>query len=361
MINLILTIIVGVIGGTMALKLKVPAGAVVGSMILIAAFNIATGRVFMPQDVKVVTQIAAGAFIGAGISHRDVLDLRFIIKPAVLMVISMIVLNLLMGYIMYKATGVDLITCLFASAPAGIMDMSLISGDLGADTSKVAVLHMVRLLIVFIVLPPMMKFVHSKIYGGKTSETARGETVCTDSAKALKKEKKTESFTKEKAINLALTLGLALIIGFIGYKLKVPAGAMTFSMIAVGALNIFTGRGYMPLNLRRATQFFAGILIGGRMTYADVIALKSVIVPAIIMLVGIIVLNFCIGYIISRAGGIEIVTALLASAPGGVSDMALIAKELGGDAPKVAIMQLARYICIIAFFPVIIKYVSLIL
>lgn len=361
MINLILTIIVGFIGGITALKLKVPAGAMVGSMILVAAFNIATGRVFMPQDVKVVTQIAAGAFIGAGISRKDVLDLRFIIKPAVLMVISMIVLNLLMGYTMYKTTGVDLVTCLFASAPAGIVDMSLISSDMGADTSKVAILQMVRLLIVFIILPPLMKFVHSRIYKDKDIETAREEAVCTDSAKAHKEERKSKSFTKEKATNLALTLGIALIVGFVGYKLKVPAGAMTFAMVAVGALNIFTGRGYMPLNLRRATQVFAGILIGGRMTYGDLIALKSVIVPAIIMLVGIIVLNFLIGFIISRVGGIEIVTALLASAPGGVSDMALIAKELGGDAPKVAIMQLARYVCIIAFFPVIIKYVSLIL
>ncbi|MCM0650947.1 AbrB family transcriptional regulator [Clostridium swellfunianum] len=358
MTELILTIIVGAVGGLTALKFKVPAGAMVGSMIAVAAFNVITGKAFMPQDVKVITQISAGAFIGAGISKKDVLDLRYIFKPAALMVVSMILLNLLMGYIMYRATGVDLVTCLFASAPAGIVDMSLISSDMGADTSKVAILQMVRLLIVFIILPPMMKFIHSKIYSNDQLEMAREEVLCCEQAEANEEAKKDKLDIKVKAKNLVVTLAAALVMGLIGYRLKIPAGAMTFAMVAAGALNIFTGKGYMPLNLRRATQIFAGILIGERMTYADVLALKTVIVPALIMLIGIIAVNFLIGFLISKFGGIEIVTALLASAPGGVSDMALIAKDLGGDAPKVAVMQLSRYVCIIAFFPIIIKYVS---
>lgn len=361
MINVILTIIVGFAGGITALKFKVPAGAMVGSMVAIAIFNIATGRAFMSQDVKVITQIAAGAFIGAGITKKDVTDLKFIVKPAIFMVLSMIILDLFLGYIMYKTTSIDLVTCLFASAPGGIVDMSLISSDMGADTSKVAILQMVRLLIVFILLPPLIKFVHSKLYSTKLSEMEiNKEASCpsNNNSEAVKKKSKTN---KEKTLNLTITLIAALILGLIGYKLKIPAGAMTFAMIAAGSLNIFTGRGYMPLNLRRATQVFAGILIGERMTYADVIALKSVILPALIMLAGIIVVNLCIGLFISKIGGIEIITALLASAPGGVSDMALISKELGGDAPKVAILQLSRYVCIIAFFPIVIKYVSLLL
>jgi membrane AbrB-like protein len=361
MIELILTIIIGFIGGLTALRFKVPAGAMVGSMIATAVFSVLTGKAFMPQDVKIITQIAAGAFIGAGISRKDVLDLRYIIKPAALMVFGMIILNLLMGYVMYKSTGIDLVTCLFASAPAGIVDMSLISSDLGADTSKVAILHMVRLLIVFIILPPMMKFIHFKLYSDKTEEVTKMETVCTVSEVKNKDIQKSKIITKEKSINLTLTLGVALIFGLVGYRLGIPAGTMTFSMIAAGTLNIFSERGYMPLNVRRATQVFAGILIGERMTYADLIALRSVILPAFILLIGIIIVNLCIGFFISKTSGMELVTSLLASAPGGVSDMALIAKELGGDAPKVAIMQLSRYVCIIAFFPVIIKYVSMLL
>jgi membrane AbrB-like protein len=131
---------------------------------------------------------------------------------------------------------------------------------------------------------------------------------------------------------------------------------MTFAMVAAGALNVIFGRGYLPLTLRKLTQVFAGVLIGERMTYADVISLKSVMIPAIVLLVGIIIVNLCIGFLISRISRIELLTSLLASAPGGVSDMALIAKDLGGDGPKVAILQLTRYVCVIAFFPIVIKF-----
>ncbi len=356
--NLFLTIAIGFIGGFTAMRLKMPAGMMVGSLMAIAFFNVVTSKAFMPQDVRIITQIAAGAFIGSGINRKDFLDMRFIIKPALLMVIVMIVLNIAMGYLMSVTTGMDLITCLFASAPGGIVDMSLISGDMGADPSKVAILQLVRLLIVFTILPVIMKYIHSKVYSKKVKGIALEEISVSVSSinSGNTKPSLNPSLNKEKTLNLALTLVVAMVFGLVGYWVGIPAGTMSFAMIAVGALNIFTGRGYMPLGLRRVTQVFAGILIGGRMTYSDVLALQSVFLPAIILLVGIIVVNLLIGYFISKASGIEIVTSLLASAPGGLSDMALIAKELGGDGPKVAIMQLARYISIVAFYPLVIKF-----
>ena len=42
----------------------------------------------------------------------------------------------------------------------------------------------------------------------------------------------------------------------------------------------------------------------------------------------------------------------------GLSDMALISTELGGDAPKVAVLQLVRYLCVLAFMPSLIRMFS---
>lgn len=352
MLKLVMTLIIGLVGGLTALRFKVPAGAMVGAMLSVALFNVITGDAFLPQNIRIVTQIAAGAFIGSGIRYKDVRDFRLMLKPAILMVSSMIILDLFMGYIMYKTTDIDLVTSLFACAPGGIVDMSLISNDLGADASKVAILQMVRLMAVFILFPSMMKFLSNRLAANKN------DTSINSSIKENKTEKK-QLTTREKSINLGLTTIIAVVAGFIGYTLKIPAGAMTLSMISVGTFNVFSSRGYMPLNIRRLTQVFAGILIGERMTYADLIALKSVIVPAFILLVGIIIVNLCIGIFINKVTGLELITSLLASAPGGVSDMALIAKDLGGDGPKVAILQLARYVCVIAFFPIIIKYITI--
>lgn len=321
--KLIITLLIGFSGGLTALKFKVPAGAMIGAMLSVALYNIITGDAFLPQNVRVITQIAAGAFIGAGIKRKDVLDLKTMVKPAVL------------------------VTCLFACAPGGIVDMSLISHDLGADASKVAILQLVRLMSVMILFPIIIKFV------AKQYDTPKKD----DDNNCINVSTKGHMHQKEKCINLMITIGVALIAGFLGYKTKIPAGAMTFAMLSVGALNVILKKGYMPINIRRATQVFAGVLIGERMMYSDLLALRSVLLPAFILLLGIIAVNVCIGFLITKVSGLEIVTSLLASAPGGVSDMAIIAKDLGGDAPKVAILQLVRYVCIIAIFPIIIKVI----
>ncbi|WP_291637464.1 AbrB family transcriptional regulator [Clostridium sp.] len=346
MMELIITVLVGFIGGIIAFKLKVPAGAMIGSMLLVAAYSIITGNAYLPQDARVITQIAAGAFIGSGIKKKDVSGLGKMMKPAVLMLTLMITLDLLMGYIMYKATGISLVTCLFASAPGGIVDMSLISQDLGAESSKVAILQLVRLMSVMLLFPTMMKFIANRYDGPK-----KGDNNC------ISESTKEHMSQKQKRINLMITICVALVAGFIGYITKIPAGAMTFAMLSVGALNVFFNKGYMPINMKRATQVFAGILIGQRMMYSDLIALKSVMLPAFILLVGIIVVNICIGFLITKVSGLELITSLLASAPGGLSDMAIIAKDLGGDGPKVALLQLVRYVTIIAIFPIIIKII----
>lgn len=357
MANLCITLVIGLIGGLTALRFKVPAGAMIGAMLSVALFNVITGSAFLPQDVKIVTQMAAGAFIGAGIKYKDVLSLKSMVKPAVLMVLSMIILDLFMGYAMYRMTEIDLVTSLFACAPGGVVDMSLISNDMGADSSKVAILQTVRLMSVMILFPAMMKFISNYIANRKEIDESKETAMDGSETFTPAKADRTKYTVKEKSINLSLTMFIAFTAGLIGYILKVPAGAMTFSMIAVGALNIFWSRGYMPINIRRLTQVLAGILIGERMTFESLIALKDVIIPAFILLIGIIIVNLCIGLFISRTSGLELITSLFASTPGGVADMAIIAEDLGADAPKVAVLQLARYVCVIAIFPIIIKYI----
>lgn len=360
MIELIITLIIGILGGTIALCLRMPAGAMVGSMLAVTVFSVITGDAFIPQNVKIFTQISAGAFVGAGIKRKDVLEMKLMIKPAILMITSMITLDLFMGYIMFKVTGLDLVTALFATAPAGIVDMSLISDDFGADTSKVAVLHLIRLVSVLVVFPPMMKFIADSFKNKNKNVLSEitGSANETNIAKTLDKALKNKITLKEKSINLSSTAVLALIAGLIGYTLKVPAGAMVFSMAAVGTFNVISDKGFMPLNLRRLTQMFAGALIGSRVTYTDVIELKGILLPAFILLIGIIVINLFIGFLITRTSSLELITSLLASAPGGLSDMSLIAKDLGGDVPKIAILHLVRVVSVIGIFPVLIKLVT---
>ncbi len=360
MINIMTTLIVAFVGAWIALRLKVPAGAMIGAMLLVGLFNIATDYAFIPNNIRIIIQISAGAFIGARVQYKDVLDLRYMFKPAILMIIGMLSITFVMAIFMYQLMDIDLVTSFFACAPGGIVDMSLISQDMGADASKVAILHLVRVISVIGIFPPILKIVSSRF--GKQIIVNEPEDSYENPENNTVKYNTTqepEKTFKEKTINLTITSVVALLAGFLGYMLGVPAGAIMFSMIAVAAVGILFKRSYLPIRVRTLTQVFAGALIGESMTYADLISLKSVMLPAFMLLIGLMMMNLCIGLLINKISKLDLATSLFACAPGGVADMALIAQEFGADAPKIALLQLTRLTSVIAFFPVFIKYVSM--
>ncbi|WP_052356797.1 AbrB family transcriptional regulator [[Clostridium] dakarense] len=66
-----ITILVGIIGAFIAKKLKIPAGAMVGSMILVGIFNVLTGVAYVENSTRFFVQVIAGAFIGIDMDKEN--------------------------------------------------------------------------------------------------------------------------------------------------------------------------------------------------------------------------------------------------------------------------------------------------
>ena len=351
MLWITLTLIAGFAGGLLFLRLRFPAGAMVGAMVVTALLSIITGEAYMPANMRVLTQLTAGALIGSAVQYQDLIALKKIVLPALLMIAMMISLALGMGFILYNVTDLDLPTALMATAPGGVMDISLISADVGANSSKVAILQLLRLMTVMSFFPIMLRRISLKTGRIQSPESSRLEV----SEKERNKIREHWYLSRRRRENVGLTLGIALLAGLSGFYLGVPAGALTFAMIATAGFNILSGRGWVPPLLRRVIQVLAGILIGVRVTASDIRSLQGIILPALLLILGLIVINLVVGYLLDRFTGIGLITALIASVPGGATDMALIAGELGGDQSKVAVIQLFRYVFVIAAYPVIIR------
>lgn len=358
MIWLLPTLVLGGLGGLLFWKLKVPAGAMVGAMVVTSVFSVATGRAHLPQDGRLLTQMVAGAYIGASIQYKDVLALRRIILPAFLMIFLMISLDIGMGFILFRTTSLSLPTALMASAPGGLMDISLMAADVGADPSSVAILQLLRLTTVMSFFPVMLTRISRKLNPVDPVRINETLEVSPDEREILKNQ---WYLSRRRQANFLLTLIIAFAAGAVGVWLAVPAGALTFAMLFTAVFNVFTGRGYLPDGIRYLTQVLAGILIGVRMTWADLVSLRLVLAPALLMIAGLIIINLIVGYLLHRLAHIELVTSLIASVPGGVSDMALIARDLGGDQSKVAVLQLFRYVFVVAVYPVIIRQLMLLI
>ena len=80
--------------------------------------------------------------------------------------------------------------------------------------------------------------------------------------------------------------------------------------------------------------------------------------PAAAVAVNCVMVNYLLGFLIHKTCGLDLPTSLFASVPAGMSDMALVSLEQGGDAPKVAVLQLVRYLCVMAFMPSLTKILA---
>ena len=153
------TLIAAAAGGILGYQLRLPAGALIGSMIGVGIYNISTNQAYMPHYFRIGAQIVAGAMIGLRINRETIHGFKELIGPALIIIVAVLAVCIIAGLLMHKFTGLDLTTALFASAPGGMTEMSLAADSLGGNTPQVALLQLVRLLSTLIILPFVAKLI----------------------------------------------------------------------------------------------------------------------------------------------------------------------------------------------------------
>lgn len=150
---------------------------------------------------------------------------------------------------------------------------------------------------------------------------------------------------------LFLTLAIGSVFGLAASKMKIPGGLMVGAVVGVAALNIFFETTYIPTDTKLFVQIVAGAFIGCITEKSDVKRIPVIVKPTIIMILGFLVLNLFAGLLIYLVSPLDLLTSLMSVVPGGISDTPIIAAAMGADAPKVAVMQMARQILGIGIFP----------
>lgn len=151
------------------------------------------------------------------------------------------------------------------------------------------------------------------------------------------------------------TLLAALAVGMLFYRLRVPGGMMVGAVVGACALNLATGSAAMPWQAKTAAQIAAGAFIGVGVRREDLREMSSIVKTAGIVIGCLMVVNIVSGLIIWGVSPLDPLTALMASAPGGLSDIPIIAADMGADASKVLVLQFVRFVMGIAVFPTLIS------
>lgn len=341
--NFLLTMIIGLIIGYIFMKIKVPGGMMVGSIIGVSFLNITTGLAYMPSVGRVAAQIIAGAFIAIGLEKDDLKRLKRIFKPALTLLIGMLILNIISGFLIYASSPLDLKTSFLCAIPGGMSDIPIISEEMGADSSKVAVMQFIRMVFGIGIFPSMITKVSKLKYF--QDEEAQTEVY------------KRNVSNNDSILDLIMTVVIASIFGGIGKWTDIPSATLVFSMFSVIIFKLITNRGSMPRWMRRLAQVLSGAYIGSSIDINEVMEMKYLALPAFILVLGYLIACILIGSIIHKKFKVPIDESMLAATPAGAADMALISADIGIESADIIVLQIIRMVTVVSLFPQIIRLI----
>ncbi|CZQ99927.1 abrb duplication [Trichococcus palustris] len=157
------TLLVAIIGGWAGIRFRVPAGGMIGSLVAVAIYNYFSQMGYMPPNLKIIGQIIIGGTIGMNFNKNSLAQMKEVFLPALVSVAILLTVGIVVGYILHKVTGIDLITALLGTAPGGLADMTIIAASYGADTIVVASIHLIRLFSVIFLMPIIIRVISTFI------------------------------------------------------------------------------------------------------------------------------------------------------------------------------------------------------
>jgi uncharacterized protein len=152
--RVLMTAVLALGGALLFQRLGVPAGALIGAMASVAAFNLLVKEVpSVPSSVKFLAFAAIGWAIGSQFTVASMQAVKDAAWPILASVLILIVLGGAIAWLLWWAGGIDPLTAFLAACPGGLAQMVSVSSEMGANSIIVTAVHLVRLASVLFVAP----------------------------------------------------------------------------------------------------------------------------------------------------------------------------------------------------------------
>jgi membrane AbrB-like protein len=318
-----------------ALAVALPAGALfdwldtpipwmVGPMVAVATINLMGIRVHSIPYGRQMGQVLLGSAVSLYFTPPVVAVLGANIGAIVLATVAAFVIGGLGAATLSKASGVDGKSAFFSSIPGGSMAMANLAQKYGAQVPPVAVTHSLRVCLVVIVVP------FSLTYGG----------IPLDASPYIPK------LPFDLPV-LIIWLAAGFAVGEISERLHLHNGYMMMPIfmgagLTIAGIELSSVPGWMT----DFAQLMFGLILGERYERAFFIKHKMFIPFAMINAVFILVASIAVALCLVWAFDLPIATMIIATAPGGLAEMAITAQALQVGVPMVIAFHLFRIVVV---------------
>lgn len=148
-----------VLGALLARRVRMPAAALVGPMVLSAAVHLLGLTTSQPPaELVAAAQVVIGATMGCRFLGMPLSRIGRIVMHALISAVAMLALTIGTAYFLAQWTGLPLAGLVLAFAPGGLAEMSLVALALSIDVALVASHHIARIVMVVFLAPAIYRW-----------------------------------------------------------------------------------------------------------------------------------------------------------------------------------------------------------
>ncbi len=314
------TLSLALAGAAVAIWIHLPLPWFTGPLIMVAGLNMSHVRMPAVPRAREAGQWIIGVALGLYFTPEIV---RVVIRLAPwvgVAILFAVLLGLVGGWVLRKLTGESAITCFFAAAIGGAAEMATQAERHGGRVDRVAAAHSLRIMLVALVVPFSLQW-----WGVTGSDPYTPATSTFDLA----------GF----AVLMAAAGGAAAMLT----RLGVPNAFMIGPLLAAGSI---TAGGFawssLPTQVLNAGQLLIGVALGSRFAPEFFRAAPRYLAAVAALTLGYLAISAVFGAWLANVAGLPTATAVLATTPGGIGEMALTAKVLKLGAPIVTAFHSLR-------------------
>jgi membrane AbrB-like protein len=149
----------GIVGGWLGLVSGLAGGVILGAMLLTSLGNlVGLPASHLPRGFGSWLQMLAGLLVGSQMALQELTQIAGSLIELLVIILSLMCASLLSAYILISRFKWDSATAWLSASPGRMSDMIILSQSLGAKSDWVAGTHVVRMILVIILTPLIMRF-----------------------------------------------------------------------------------------------------------------------------------------------------------------------------------------------------------
>ena len=334
--RLIETCMIGIIGGYVFTLINFPLPWVLGALTFVMLWQGITSRsANWPNPLKSGGFMVLGIYFGLYFTMDTFMTIGPYLLPYLFVTCLLILASVFISILVTRWINVDKVTSVFGSIPGGLSEMVIASEALKANTSFVVIFQTVRLMTVLFIVPAVILY----FFSGQEVATIGGTGA-----------------TFELGGWDYFWFLIPALLGIL-FRNLIPAGLVVVPMALTAIMNISgIDLASIPVVVLHAAQVAVGIGLGKNISFHDLKLGGKYCLVYFAVSLSLIVISFGLGGLLAHFTTLDLTTAILSIAPGGLIEMVLTGAMIGADPAVISALQLMRILVIIIFVPSLLKW-----